>query len=174
MELLIVVAVIAILAAIAIPALMGAKERALYAQFQANAHQIGVALENFAIDHEGRYPRDGMYFSPPPGGFTPGYINWNQDWRIDYEVHGNGSGGSYVGLEYFYPGQRTIRPSATMPPIGPPTPTESQFRGAETASGSFTKAHRSCLEAAREGSLVPGPIAQRGQPQGFNLLGFFI
>ncbi|HEX9920174.1 MAG TPA: prepilin-type N-terminal cleavage/methylation domain-containing protein [Candidatus Methylomirabilis sp.] len=104
-ELLIVVAVIAILAAIAIPALMGAKERAWYAQFQANAHQIGVALENFAIDHEGRYPKDGMFFNPPPGGFTPGYINWNQDWRIDYEVHGNGSGGSYVGLEYFYPGQ---------------------------------------------------------------------
>jgi len=104
-ELLIAVLVIAILAAITVPVFLGAKQRALYAQFQANAHQIGVALEYFAIDREGRYPKDGMFFDPPPGGFTPGYINWSQDWRIDYEVHGNGSGGSYVGLEYYYPGQ---------------------------------------------------------------------
>ena len=104
-ELLITVLVIATLAAIAIPTFLGARQRALYAQFQGNAHQIGVALENFAIDHGGRYPQDGMFFNPPPGGFTPGYINWNQAWRIDYEVHGNGSGGRYVGLEYFYPGE---------------------------------------------------------------------
>jgi prepilin-type N-terminal cleavage/methylation domain-containing protein len=104
-ELLIAVAVIAILAAIAIPTLVGARQRSLYAQFQGNAHQIGVALENYAIDHGGKYPRDGMFFGPPPDGFAPGYVNWNQGWQIDYEVHDNGSGGQYVGLEYFYPGE---------------------------------------------------------------------
>jgi prepilin-type N-terminal cleavage/methylation domain-containing protein len=104
-ELLITVLVIAILAAIGIAVFAGARERALYAQFQGNAHQIGVGLENYAIDHGGKYPRDGILFNPPPGGFTPGYVNWNQGWRIDFEVHSNGSGGSYVGLEYFYPGQ---------------------------------------------------------------------
>lgn len=104
-EMLIVVAVIATLAAIAIPALLGARERALYAQFQGNAHQIGVALERYAIDHNGRYPKDGMFFDAPPDGFNPGYINWSLDWRIDYDVHGNGNGGNYVGLEYYYPGQ---------------------------------------------------------------------
>jgi len=102
-ELLIAMLVIAILAAIAVPAYQGVKQKALYAQFQANAHQIEVALEGFAIDHQGRYPQDGMFFAPPPGGFSPGYINWNQSWRIDYEVHGNVSGGSYTGLEFYYP-----------------------------------------------------------------------
>jgi len=104
-ELLIVILVVATLAAIAIPAFQGAKERALYAQFQANAHQIGVALEHFAIDHQGRYPQDGFFMSPPAGGFSPGYINWSADWRIDYEVHNNGSGGNYIGLEFYYPGE---------------------------------------------------------------------
>jgi prepilin-type N-terminal cleavage/methylation domain-containing protein len=102
-ELLIVILAIGTLAAIAIPTFLEARQRALYAQFQANAHQIGIALENFAVDHQGRYPGDGVFFSPPPGGFSPGYINWNQGWRIDYEVHGNGSGGTYIGLEYSYP-----------------------------------------------------------------------
>jgi prepilin-type N-terminal cleavage/methylation domain-containing protein len=104
-ELLIAMLIIAILAAIGVSAFVGAKQKALYAQFQGNAHQIGVALENFAIDHQGRYPQDGNFFSPPPGGFSPGYIGWNEAWRIDYEVHGNGASGSYVGLEYFYPGE---------------------------------------------------------------------
>ena len=104
-ELLIAMLIVAVLAAIGVPAYQGAKQKALYGQFQANAHQIEVALERFAIDHQGNYPQDGMFFQPPPGGFTPGYVTWNQSWRIDYEVHGNGSSGSYTGLEFYYPGE---------------------------------------------------------------------
>ena len=41
-EILIAVAVAAILAAIAIPTLVGIRNRAVYVRFQGNAHQIGA------------------------------------------------------------------------------------------------------------------------------------
>ncbi|HKQ39981.1 MAG TPA: prepilin-type N-terminal cleavage/methylation domain-containing protein [Verrucomicrobiae bacterium] len=55
-ELLVVIAIIAILAALILPALVSAKHAAKKAACISNLHQIGVAIHNYTIDHEGRIP----------------------------------------------------------------------------------------------------------------------
>jgi hypothetical protein len=70
-----------------------------YKQFIERAGLIGQALEAFAKDHGGRYPDDGQNSQSPPG-LSPNYIQWEEEWNIDYEVHDNGRGGTYVALEY--------------------------------------------------------------------------
>lgn len=70
-----------------------------YKEFVERAGLIGQALEAFARDHGGQYPDDGMDNHSPPG-LSPKYIQWKEEWNIDYEVHDNGHGGKYVALEY--------------------------------------------------------------------------
>ena len=70
-----------------------------YKEFRERAVRIGEALEAFAREHEGRYPDDGIDNQSPPG-FSPKYIQWQEKWNIDYEVHDNGHGGKYIALEY--------------------------------------------------------------------------
>ena len=54
-----VIAIIAILAALLLPALASARSRAWSAQCQANLHQLGVGLKLYADDANGRYPESG-------------------------------------------------------------------------------------------------------------------
>jgi prepilin-type N-terminal cleavage/methylation domain-containing protein len=55
-ELLCVMAIIALLAALLLPALMQAKTRALRLQCVNHLHEVGVGFVNFAGDHNGRFP----------------------------------------------------------------------------------------------------------------------
>jgi len=55
-ELLCVIAIIAILAALLLPAIGRAKTRAIRLQCVNHLHQAGVAFESFAHDHNGQYP----------------------------------------------------------------------------------------------------------------------
>lgn len=55
-ELLVVIAVIGLLAALLLPALSHAKEKAKVAKVHAELYGIGVALEMYAEDNEGRVP----------------------------------------------------------------------------------------------------------------------
>ena len=71
-ELLVVIAIIAILAALILPALVSAKHAARKAACISNLHQIGVAIHNYTIDHEGRIPYGPK--APPftsPASFYP-------------------------------------------------------------------------------------------------------
>ena len=54
-ELLIVVAIIGILAAIAVPNFLNAQTRARIARTESDARAIGVSLETYALDSGGRY-----------------------------------------------------------------------------------------------------------------------
>lgn len=77
----------------------GRRQRAAYDAFLKNAPRVAAALEAYAADHGGRFPPDAM-FVRSPAGLSPKYIDWHGSWRIDYEVHDNGHGGSFVCLEF--------------------------------------------------------------------------
>jgi len=56
-ELLVVITIIGILAAIALPNYIKAKDKAREAEVKANVHTIQIALERYATDHSGQYPK---------------------------------------------------------------------------------------------------------------------
>jgi type II secretion system protein G len=56
LELLIVIAIIAILAAILVPNMLHARAQAQTASCEGNMKQIATALEMYATDHSGQYP----------------------------------------------------------------------------------------------------------------------
>jgi len=55
-ELMVVVVIIGILAAIAIPNFVKIVDRAKEASVKANQHTVQVSIESLSIDHAGRYP----------------------------------------------------------------------------------------------------------------------
>jgi prepilin-type N-terminal cleavage/methylation domain-containing protein len=55
-ELLVVIAVMAILASLLLPAVLQSKARGLRAKCLSNLHQISLGFNLFAHDHDGRYP----------------------------------------------------------------------------------------------------------------------
>lgn len=63
-EMLIVVVIIGILAAVAVPNFAGAKDRARNSAVQANVHVVQVALERYAVDNAGRYPTTAAGLNP--------------------------------------------------------------------------------------------------------------
>lgn len=67
-ELMIVVVIIGILAAIAIPNFISMQDRAKEASVKSNMHTIQLAFEDFAVQSDGVYPDDGT--STTPGGQT--------------------------------------------------------------------------------------------------------
>jgi prepilin-type N-terminal cleavage/methylation domain-containing protein len=66
-ELMIVIAIIAILAAILVPNLVRAKSRSQLTGCQSNLRNLGNALEMYNVDAQGRYP---LAF----GDLTPNYM----------------------------------------------------------------------------------------------------
>ncbi len=55
-ELLVVVAIIAILAALLLPALASARDKGRKAACISNLRQVGIAMQNYAADYDGRIP----------------------------------------------------------------------------------------------------------------------
>ncbi len=78
-ELMIVVVIIGILAAIAIPNFISMQDRAKEASVKANMHTIQLAFEDFAVQSDGVYPDDGT--STTPGGDTVEDLcpDWDND-----------------------------------------------------------------------------------------------
>ena len=64
-ELLVVVVIIAILASMILPALVSAKHAGKKARCISNLRQIGIAIQNYAIDYDGNIP-----FGPKAPPFT--------------------------------------------------------------------------------------------------------
>jgi prepilin-type N-terminal cleavage/methylation domain-containing protein len=68
-ELLVVITIIGILAAIALPNYIKAKDKAREAEVKANLHTIQIALERYATDHSGQYPK--QIWGGDEKGWTP-------------------------------------------------------------------------------------------------------
>jgi len=68
-ELLVVITIIGILAAIALPNYIKAKDKARESEVKANCHAIQVALERYATDNSGQYPK--MIWGGDEKGWTP-------------------------------------------------------------------------------------------------------
>jgi prepilin-type N-terminal cleavage/methylation domain-containing protein/prepilin-type processing-associated H-X9-DG protein len=79
-ELLTVIAIIAILAALLLPALSRAKQKAWTTSCNSNLHQVGLAMRMFADDNGEFYPESGRTIlwgsvdaAPPTGSGKPGW-----------------------------------------------------------------------------------------------------
>jgi type IV pilus assembly protein PilA len=73
-ELMVVVVIIGILAAIAIPNFMNMQDRAREGSVKANMHSFQLAIESFAVKNEGIYPvaaDDAAVKANMPGGNYP-------------------------------------------------------------------------------------------------------
>jgi prepilin-type N-terminal cleavage/methylation domain-containing protein len=74
-ELMIVVAIIAILAAILIPNFIHARAESLAAACEGNEKQIATAMEEYAVDNGGQYPPAGPVTVASFGGAGNAYLS---------------------------------------------------------------------------------------------------
>jgi prepilin-type N-terminal cleavage/methylation domain-containing protein len=70
-ELMIVIAIIVILAAILVPNFLHARAEAQTSACEANESQIATAMEEYAVDHHGSYPPDFTALAAPYLGHEP-------------------------------------------------------------------------------------------------------
>ncbi|MCK4659332.1 MAG: prepilin-type N-terminal cleavage/methylation domain-containing protein [Phycisphaerae bacterium] len=77
-ELLVVVSIIALLLAILMPSLKGAREQARQAVCLNNCHQIGLAMQEYCAEHQDRLPSSGGH------GGDPDPRNWWLNVLADY------------------------------------------------------------------------------------------
>jgi len=107
-ELMIVVVIIGILAAIAIPNMQHLIKRSKESSVRSNIHAIQVGIEAFSVDHEGVYPQqadDAELQNLLPGGSYPHnpftravtVVPWNADPADPGEISiSNLPGGGYM------------------------------------------------------------------------------
>src|SRR5262249_15354616 len=105
-ELMIVVVIIGILAAIAIPNFIAMQVRAKEGSTKANMHTFQLAAEDYGVQHDGVYANAATLIGPllPQGG-------------LSFKNPFTNTAGSTVAYEYFTPFVRPVVPTATKPGI---------------------------------------------------------
>jgi len=95
-ELMVVVVIIGILAAIAIPNFVRVISRAKAASVKANEHTFQVAVETYSVDHNGVYPTSNdVSWAAPSAGYLP--KNFKNPFT---NATGEGATGAYIGMDY--------------------------------------------------------------------------
>lgn len=117
-ELLVVMAIIAMLAGLLFPALVRAREQARRAACSGNMRQIGIGIGIYADDFAGCYPPANHWMAPgadKPGMLTaavyPRYFDELTIFRCpgDTQTHGPDAGDASLGQSYPYMGLELAR-----------------------------------------------------------------
>lgn len=118
-ELMIVIAIIAILAAILVPNFLRARAQGMVTACKANLKNMGTALEMYATDNSGRYPTALATLSPsylrvlptcPSTGAQPSYGYSSTSIPDSYTVFcSGGNAHSAVDLSTGYPQYDSVR-----------------------------------------------------------------
>lgn len=103
-ELMVVIVIIGILVAIALPNFIGAQDRAKVASVKANMHTFQTALETYAVDWGGVYPEDVAEFQSEAVS-----QNYWKEFKNPFNNQ-EGAGASYTDL--------TAAPTAANTPEG--------------------------------------------------------
>jgi prepilin-type processing-associated H-X9-DG protein/prepilin-type N-terminal cleavage/methylation domain-containing protein len=113
-ELLVVMAIIAILAAILMPALSRAREMARGTSCLANERNMGIDIQTYLASHGSTFPR--CYYYPDGSSSSSGYVHWTAmlNWE-DYPRGGPASPG-HDGDDY--PGTEKEFVCPSHPPAG--------------------------------------------------------
>jgi prepilin-type N-terminal cleavage/methylation domain-containing protein len=82
-EVLVVIAIIAILEALLLPALSKAKQQGQEIECINNLRQLQLAWQLYADDHDGWLPKNA--FGGSAGRLPPPYLSWTAGW-LDYEA----------------------------------------------------------------------------------------
>ncbi len=69
-EILVVMAIIALLASVLFAVFSRVREKGRSAACQSNLHQIALAIQQYTQDNNGRFPTGGLYRDPPPASTT--------------------------------------------------------------------------------------------------------
>jgi prepilin-type N-terminal cleavage/methylation domain-containing protein len=117
-ELMIVIAIIAILAAILIPNFLHARAEAQTSGCEGNEKQIATALEEYAVDHNGTYGAGGTVSSTLLGTLYLGVTPSDPVDALSYSV--NTATGSYGSYQISDQGKHDLT-TTTQLPNGPGT-----------------------------------------------------
>lgn len=152
-ELLVVVAILSLLVSLLLPALSGARQLALRLKCQTQYRQVGLALNGFAADHNGRGPGRCWKFVNPANpntqwaGLAPPY---GRNWR------------SMLNAEYFR--DRPDGP-ATLPLFLPMTEADAKGRKNQLAcpvvqpsAANYCRREMVCNKDVEGGENCAGPI----------------
>jgi prepilin-type N-terminal cleavage/methylation domain-containing protein len=124
-ELLVVISIIAILAAILFPVFAQARESARRSTCRANLHQIGMALNLYARDHDGRFPPSDNDLRP----LVVPYVNGMTIFRCPSD--GDEPSGQKESIEKANGGQGPVQQGPFRLPAGP-LYISYQYRGGRT------------------------------------------
>ena len=114
-ELMVVTAIIAILAAILYPVFAQAREAARKASCQSNLEQLGMALHLYAHDHDGRFPVADQDWSPLLGRYltSTSVLRCPTDWLP--EAGQPARAGAPLYSSYQYRGGLSLEDRADIP-----------------------------------------------------------
>ncbi|MFN6107880.1 MAG: type II secretion system major pseudopilin GspG [Planctomycetaceae bacterium] len=102
MELLIVLAIIGVIAAIAVPALLGQQKKAMIKATMATINGVESALKIYAADHSGDYPAEGLeILISNPGNDKEWSGPYLEGGRLPLDAWGN-------ALSYQFPPQNNL------------------------------------------------------------------